>query len=256
MPRDHQRLDSETLDRLRTLSTPTVSNGWEQITRADAASTGFNVEPVVDFMPELGPMVGYAATLVIEPSNPGHRSTAAWEGWREYVASEPGPKIVVVQDLDKPAVAGAFWGEVNSTVHRGLGCVGTIVDGGVRDLEEMRGVGFKAIAARACVGHAHVCPVRWGEPVGVFGRVVDPGRLIHADHHGFLVIPPEDEAELLGATLAMDEIERTTVIAAGAREYGSPAERLEALRTAGAEFDLRVQERFGGQGEFGAPAGG
>ena len=115
-------------------------------------------------------MVGYAVTLVVEPSNAEHRADLSkWFGWRDYVASTPGPKIVVVQDLDKPEVLGAFWGEVNSTVHHALGCVGTIVDGGVRDLDEMRRIGFKALARRPCVGHAHVWPVRFDCEVEVFG---------------------------------------------------------------------------------------
>ena len=81
-----------------------------------------------------------------------------------------GPKIVVVQDLDKPETFGSFWGEVNSSIHKALGCVGTITDGAIRDLDEMRAVGYKAIARRLCVGHAYTCPVRWGCAVEVFGR--------------------------------------------------------------------------------------
>ena len=54
-----------------------------------------------------------------------------------------GPKIVVVQDLDKPKVGGSFWGEVTSNMHRALGCVGTITDGSIRDLDEMTNAGFK-----------------------------------------------------------------------------------------------------------------
>ena len=62
--------------------------------------------------------------------------------------------------------------------------------------------GFKAIARRLCVSHANVVPVRWGVPVTVFGREVRPGQLVHADKHGFLVIPAEDEA---GAVVPLDE---------------------------------------------------
>ena len=86
------------------------------------------------------------------------------------MGSVPGPKIVVVQDLDKPRVIGAFWGEVASNIHRALGCVGTIIDGGLRDLDEMNSAGFKALARRLCVGHAYATPVLWGGEVEVFGR--------------------------------------------------------------------------------------
>jgi regulator of RNase E activity RraA len=243
-------MDDDALQRLGRLSTPTVANGWEQITQSDPARDAVSLEPVVDFMPELGPMVGRAITLVIEPSNPGHPVDGVWDAWRDHVVSVPGPKVVVVQDLDKPAVLGAFWGEVNSTVHRGFGCVGTITDGGVRDLEEMRSVGFKALAARACVGHAWVRPVRWGEAVEVFGRTIFPGQLVHADRHGFLAVPAEDEDGLADAAEAMDAIERSTLIAAAAATYDDDAARVAALRTATEAFDAQVRQRFGGFGEF------
>jgi regulator of RNase E activity RraA len=80
--------------------------------------------------------------------------------------------------LDKPGVIGSFWGEVNSNVHRSLGCVGTISDGAIHDLEEMTNAGFKAIARRLCVGHAHVVPIRWNCPLQVFGQDIFPGQLI------------------------------------------------------------------------------
>lgn len=174
---------------LKRWNTPTIYNGWEQITSHDTARDGFNLEPTTDYMPQMGPMVGYAVTVVQEASNPAHRKLNAWSEYRRYVASVPGPKIVVVQDLDKPRVFGAFWGEVNSSVHRALGCVGTVIDGAIRDVDEMTGVGFKAIARCLCVGHAHSYPVCWNCEVEVFGRRVAPGQLIHADKHGFLVIP-------------------------------------------------------------------
>jgi regulator of RNase E activity RraA len=53
------------------------------------------------------------------------------------VASHQGPKIVVVQDLDKPRLLGAFWREVRVNFHRSVGCVGTIIDGGIREVDEM-----------------------------------------------------------------------------------------------------------------------
>mgnify|MGYP003339127800 CR=1 FL=1 len=183
---------------LKRWNTPTIYNGWEQITRRNAAVDAFSLEESRDFMPQMGPMVGYAMTVQFEPSNAEHpkRNPVAWSEYRKYVASVPGPKIVVVQDLDKPRVIGAFWGEVNSNIHRALGCVGTITDGAIRDLDEMTNAGFKAIARRLCVGHAFSCPVRWNCEVEVFGRKVQPCQLIHADKHGFLVIPQEDEAQI------------------------------------------------------------
>lgn len=247
------RLAHGDLLELRRWNTPTIYNGWEQITQHDAARDGFNLEPTTDFMPQMGAMVGYAVTVVCQPSVKAHKQDhpEALAAYRRYLASVPGPKIVVVQDLDKPHFVGSFWGEVNANVHRALGCVGTIVDGCIRDVDEMNYAGFKALAARLCVGHAHSWPVRWGCPVEVFGRTVQPGQLIHADKHGFLAVPPEDEARLLEASRMMDTLECQTVIPAARDCAGlSNEELLAQLGRGGAAFRARIKEYFHGEGEF------
>lgn len=238
---------------LARLNTPTVYNGWEQVTRHNPGRDGFNLEEAHDFMPQIGPMVGYAVTLVIEPGNPEHRRTNpnCFADYRRYVAGVPGPKIVVVQDLDKPEALGSIWGEVMATTHRALGCVGTITDGAIRDLDEMTGQGFKALARRLCVGHAFAAPVRWGGAVEVFGRTVQPGQLIHADKHGFLVIPDEDVPALLEAARFMDRLECDTIIRAARAAAGQPVKDiLRSLDEANAAFGPAVQQHFGRQGEW------
>lgn len=248
-----ERLTHGELLELRRWNTPTIYNGWEQITAHDAGADGFNLEETHDFMPQMGAMVGYAVTVVVEPSKLAHRQTNpnAWNEYRRYMAGVPGPKIVVVQDLDKPRVVGAFWGEVNSNVHRALGCVGTITDGGIRDLDEMTYAGFKALARRLCVGHAHNWPVRWGCEVEVFGRKIQPGQLIHADKHGFMVIPREDEKNLLEASRFMDSNECRTVIDAARSSQGASTDQiLEQLAEASKRFRQAAKEKFERRVEF------
>jgi len=242
-----RRLSNADLLELRRWNTPTIYNGWEQITRHDAGKDGFNREACQDFMPEMGPMVGYAVTVVIEPSNSNHprQNPDGWSQYRRYVAGVPGPKIVVVQDLDTPNNVGAFWGEVNSGMHRALGCVGTIIDGCIRDLDEMRCVGFKALARRLCVGHAYGHPIRWGCEVEVFGRAVRPGQLIHADKHGFLVVPVEDQDKLLEAARFMDSNECQTMISAARHVSGmSTDEMLDLFDAACAQFGRNAEAHF------------
>jgi len=247
------RLSHSELLELKRWNTPTIYNGWEQITKCDSARECFNLEVCQDFMPQMGPMVGYATTVIIEPGNAEHvhANPQAWSEYRRYVASMPGPKIVVVQDLDKPVAFGSFWGEVNSNVHRALGCVGTITDGAIRDVDEMCNAGFKAIARQLCVGHAHVIPVRWDCEVTVFGCRIRPGQLIHADKHGFLAVPECDEERLLEAARFMDSNECRTVIAAARDSAGkTTAEFLAAIDLAGRDFGQSAKKRYGGQGEW------
>jgi 4-hydroxy-4-methyl-2-oxoglutarate aldolase len=242
-------LSHSELLQLKRWNTPTIYNGWEQITARNAAADCFNLEEVRDFMPQMGPMVGYAVTVVVEPGNSAHPKSNpnAWAEYRRHLAADPAPKIVVVQDLDKPRVLGAFWGEVNSNVHRALGCVGTITDGAIRDLDEMTNAGFKALARRLCVGHACSHPVRWNCPVTVFGRAIEPGDLIHADKHGFLAVPPEDQARLLEAARFMDANECNTLIAAARAAAGKTMEEtVQSINAAAVEF-ARAKQTLRGE---------
>jgi 4-hydroxy-4-methyl-2-oxoglutarate aldolase len=246
------RLSHAELVQLRKLTTPTVYNGWEQITRHAAAADCFNCDDVTDFTPALGPVVGYAVTAVVQVSDASRKVTnaAAWAQFRRHVAEQPGPKIIVIRDLDSPRCVGTVWGEVASTVFRSLGCAGVIIDGGMRDIDEINAVGFKALSRRLCVGHGHGALLRWGCELEVFGRTIHPGQLIHADKHGFLAIPPEDEPHLLDAARTMDALESGIVQAARDAPGKSIPDHLRELDRAIAEFIEQVQQRFKRRGEW------
>jgi 4-hydroxy-4-methyl-2-oxoglutarate aldolase len=249
---DRARLSPAELLQLRRLTTPTVFNGWEQVTRHDPTADAFNIEPATDFMPQFGPMVGYAVTAVIgfgDGSVMSDKTINAWGEFRQYVASTPGPKVVVVQDTSKPRVLGSMWGEVGATIYRNLGCVGTITDGGVRDLAEMTTAGFKAMARRLCVGHGYGTILRWNCDVDVFGRTVRPGQLIHADQHGFLAIPPEDESRLFEATLFMDRNEAVVLAAAQNVDRLPQGEHLKRIDDSINAFIGAARDKYGRDGE-------
>ncbi len=244
--------DAELLQ-LRRWNTPTIYNGWEQITKEDHSRVGINIEETHDYMPEIGAMVGYAVTCVIQPGNKEHQENLpdAWNQYWAYIESVPGPKIVVVQDLDKPATFGAAWGEVNANVHRAFGCVGVIVDGAIRDLEEMKFAGFKALARRLCVGHAYATPIRWGCEVEVFGSKIKPGQLIHADHHGFLAVPHGEEKGLLEASVFMDDNECKNLIStARASSDIASGQLIKNLQAGAKKFGEATQKKFNKDGEF------
>lgn len=247
------QLKHSDLIQLKRWNTPSVYNGWEQVTKQNPAKDAFNMEETRDFMPQMGPMVGYAVTLVIEPSNPQHRikNPNAYTEYLHYIAHTPGPKIVIVQDLDKSQIVGSFWGEVNSNVHKSLGCIGTITDGAIRDLDEMTNAGFKALAKRLCVGHAFSTCIRWNCEVEVFGRKVQPGDLIHADKHGFIVIKPEEQAGLLEAIQFMDANECNTIIPTARNTSGqSISDILENITRNLKEFSKNVKTKFHSKGEW------
>src|SRR5579872_2501505 len=201
------RLTSGDLEALGRVSTPALANAIETFD-VRPHNEGFAGPEIRAVFPELGTMVGYACTLRIAADRPtpaggGGAPLAYWA----YVAGSPGPKVVVVQDLD-PEPVGAFWGEVNSNVHRALGAVGTVTHGGVRDLDEMRQAGFRVFASAVLVSHAYVHVVDFGAPVRIGRLTVSPGDLIHADRHGVLLIPPEIAPDLCKVASEIEQLER------------------------------------------------
>jgi len=245
-------LSAAQLHKLKRWNTPSVANALEQISRADPLKL-VNLDETRDFMPELGPMIGYAMTVVISGGDrrAKHEQPDNFSQYRDYLASRSGPKIVVVQDIDRPCCYGAIWGEVAATQARALGCVGTITDGAIRDLDEMKATGFKALARRLAVSHAHCWPLRWGVEVEVFGTKVRPGQLIHADKHGFIIIPADGRKRLLEAVRFMDDNECNTVIASAADCSGlTTKELLAGMNAAGTRFGSAVHRQYNRGGEW------
>lgn len=202
------QLSPEELDALRKITTPTVSNAIETF-NIRPRNEGFMDSSIRCILPELGTMVGYAFTATIrareqEPSPP------PWEMW-EAVRQVPEPRVVVIQDLDAPQPVGSFWGEVNGNTYKALGCVGTVTNGGVRDLDEVRELGFHFFASCVLVSHAYVHPVEIGVPVQVGGITVRPGDLVHGDQHGVLVIPPEIARDVPKAAAEVERRERRII---------------------------------------------
>ena len=177
---------------LRTLTVPTLANAVEAF-GVVAPNAGYNRQPLTCHFPAFGMCVGLRGDAAGDdrPARPTSRPTPIDEPeyWRWLSAIE-GPKIVVLEDLDDPP-GGAMWGEWNANVHRALGCVGTITQGAVRDLDALERLGFHAFATSVSVAHGYGAFVGYGEPVTVAGFTVTTGDLLVADLHGVLRIPAE-----------------------------------------------------------------
>jgi len=89
--------------------------------------------------------------------------------------------------------------------------VGIITDGGVRDLDEMRGMGFNAISKAVLVSHAYTHLVCVGVPVTVGGLIVHPGDLLAADQHGVIQLPHEIAREVAAAAQRVEDDERKII---------------------------------------------
>ena len=215
------------IDALRKISSPSIANAIETF-NVRPRNQGFMSSEIRCLFPELGPLVGHVVTAVIraEPQPlEGHRSSTF--GWWDYVLSIPAPRVIVVHDLDEPRGQGAQWGEVQANIHKALGAVGTITDGSVRDLDEVRALGFQFAAAHVSVSHAYVHMVDFGLPVKLGGLWVKPGDLIHCDQHGAVTIPPDLVPKVADAVRRVEADERKIIEVCQSREFS--ADKLKEL---------------------------
>jgi regulator of RNase E activity RraA len=200
-------LSASLLEALGRYDTPTICNALE-IVAPERRLIGYTTKPLVCPFPELSPIVGYARTVTIRSVLQSGLAAAEQAKRRiayyEYVGTGFGPRITVIQDIDgADAGYGAFWGEVQSSVHKALGCLGVITDGSIRDIAQWA-PGFQALAGSIGPSHAFVHAEAFGGEVRVAGMTVRSDDLIHADRHGAVVIPREvaakvpDAAELCG----------------------------------------------------------
>jgi 4-hydroxy-4-methyl-2-oxoglutarate aldolase len=185
-------LTKEELDALRRLDACTLANAIESFHKR-LRNEGFMYGSVRCLFPQLQPMVGHAATILIRGAAPAfagppyHDRTDLWE----YIQSVPAPRVVVVQDTASRPGLGSLVGEVHMNILKTLGCVGAVTNGAVRDLPAAAAAGFHLFAGNVTVSHAYVHIVEFGGQVDVGGLSVHSGDLLHGDLHGVQSIPLE-----------------------------------------------------------------
>jgi 4-hydroxy-4-methyl-2-oxoglutarate aldolase len=150
---------------------------------------------------ELRPMTGVRKLI-------GRCKTTLWADMA-HVDPNPYELELIAVDGCKPddvmiAAAGGsmrsgIWGELLSTAARNSGCIGTVVDGAVRDVEKMTGMGFACFARATCLydsqNRQRVIDI--DVPVEIDGVRFAPGDLVVADTDGVVVVPQEIEREAI-----------------------------------------------------------
>lgn len=191
----------ELLNLLRRVDTPTVCNAIE-VAEGKRGFTGFTRGTVLCSDPEAGAVVGYARTAKIRALTPPEDApdvirTRRMDYYR-YMSKGARPALAVIEDEDGAEAIGAYWGEINTTVHKGFGLSGALTNGVMRDLGDLPG-GFPVIAGSVGPSHGFVHVTEIDSPVTVFGLTISPGDLVHADRHGAVAIPPHVIPDLHGA---------------------------------------------------------
>lgn len=202
-------MDPELLALLSRVDTPTVLNAIE-VVQGKRGFQGYTRGTMVCTEPGRA-IVGFAATAQIAglapPQEPVDVIRARRMAYYKAMHDAPKPSVAVVEDVDYPNAVAAYWGEVNTTVHKAFGMAGALTNGVVRDLGDLP-PGFPVVAGSIGPSHgfAHVRSI--GQTVRVMGLEVRQGDLVHADRHGAVVIPPEVIPHLAAAIARMQATER------------------------------------------------
>lgn len=224
-------MDQTLLDLLRRVDTPTVCNAIE-VVQGRRGFDRFTRGTMVCTEPGRA-VVGYAATARIAalapPTDAPDVIKARRMAYYKAMHDAPKPSVAVIEDLDYPDCIGAYWGEVNTTIHKGFGMTGALTNGVVRDLGDLP-QGFPVIAGSIGPSHGFVHVRSIGEPVRVMGLEVRQGDLVHADRHGAVVVPPEVIDALAGAIGRMQATER--LVLDPARAPGFDFDAFQAAWTA------------------------
>lgn len=213
-------MDDDLLELLRSVDTPTVCNAIE-VAQGQRGFNDFTRGTMLCSDPEGGAVVGYAVTAKISalatPTEPADVIRARRMAYYKAMAEAPKPSVAVVEDVDYPDCIGAYWGEVNTTVHKGFGVSGTLTNGVMRDLGDLA-PDFPVIAGSVGPSHGFVHVTELDTPVTIFGLTVWPGDLIHADRHGALVIPADVVDRIAAAVEKMQSTEH--LVLGPARQEG------------------------------------
>jgi regulator of RNase E activity RraA len=176
---------------LRSVDTPTVCNAIE-VVQGKRGFNGFTRGTMLASAPHAPAIVGFAVTAQIAALQPSTEAPdvirARRMAYYKAMHDAPKPAVAVIEDTDFPHCIGAYWGEVNTTIHKAFGLSGALTNGVMRDLGDMPD-GFPVIAGSIGPSHGFVHVRTIGQPVTVFGLTVASGDLVHADRHGAVVIP-------------------------------------------------------------------
>ncbi len=225
-------MDDALLILLRRVDTPTVCNAIE-VAQGKRGFNAFTRGTMLASAPTEPAIVGYAATARISALKPPTEDPATIRSRRmayyRMMAEAPRPSVAVIEDVDFPDCIGAYWGEVNTCIHKGFGMSGALTNGVMRDLGDLA-PDFPVVAGSIGPSHGFVHVLANAVPVTVFGLSIAPGDLVHADRHGAVVIPPEIVPQIAGAIAKMQETEK--LVLDPARSPGFDFAAFEAAWTA------------------------
>lgn len=222
------KIDPALLELLSKVDTPTVCNAIE-VAQGKRGFNQFTKGTVLAAVSGMPAICGFARTAKIRALAPSSEAPEIIKERRmnyyKHMSEGPRPAVCVIEDLDFPDCIGAYWGEVNTTIHKGFGISGTLTNGVMRDLDDLA-PDYQVLAGSIGPSHGFVHVIDYGKPVTVFGLTVNDGDFVHADKHGAVVVPDDVLPKLAEAIAKMQASE--ALVLDPAREPGFGFEEFKA----------------------------
>jgi len=194
--------DREVIGRLMAVRTADVIDALDRYNVHDLTIMHEGIRPLFNDIKTVGVALTIKLTKVREPiptMTPDEYELYAADWYRSrnngdlfLRVAEPGHMLVA--DAGGYTQVG-FWGSCIALIARDRGIVGLVIDGGCRDVGEIRKERFpvfcRGIGRTETIGRQELRPEDVNVPISVGGVLVEPGDFVMGDDDGVVVIPRE-----------------------------------------------------------------
>jgi 4-hydroxy-4-methyl-2-oxoglutarate aldolase len=202
----------ELLEILTNTDTPTVANAVEKLGLRNRTS-GFCSREMKHLTPEMGTMCAYAVTAQVQAS-----SADSIGGFNQYfidlcrsIERSPKPAVVVFQETGGHKEFSAHCGEIMAAIFQKLGAIGVVSDSAVRDIVEVKSLGFQYFAPGLVPSHGSFQVVGVDMPVSICGIQVQTGDMLHGDSNGLIKVPADNRDKLPDIIRSVKEAEANII---------------------------------------------
>jgi regulator of RNase E activity RraA len=187
--RDVSRPGRAIVGGLARLPTATIANALDDVGKV--VNCPVALRPVVPGMTFTGP----AVTVEVFAAHAGAYTSADFRVGAIIDAAMAGDVIVV----SAQGARSSMWGGMASLAAKVKGIAGLVVDGGVRDIDEMVAHRFPVFARHtvATTGRTRLKVNAVNVPIEIDGVRVNPGDVIVADSTGIVVVPRTEAAQVV-----------------------------------------------------------
>jgi regulator of RNase E activity RraA len=212
--------EKEIIERLEKIDTPTISNVVATYPRSDNCMKLYDAwygewytdSTIHCVYPEMGPKVGYVATVVFCERSEKFTGMSRW-ALPEHIDRTKKPVVLVAEQqfpLELDNRVGLF-GEIMTTQYKAQGVIGVITNGPMRDIDAIKPLNFQYYSTGVTPGHGDFMVKAVGVPVKVGGMTVMPGDMVHMDMHGAVKFPADKMGEVLERAEKLLESEGATM---------------------------------------------